>query len=42
MKHDAHVRTAFIHFFPTKVFLAIVTFIFILGVYVGLGIKLFI
>lgn len=34
MKHDAHVRTAFIHFFPTT------TFFFLIFVSFGLGLIL--
>ena len=31
MKHDAHVRTAFIHLFPTKYFLLFMFVSFLLG-----------
>lgn len=37
MKHDAHVRTAFMHFFPTTVFLLALTLFFMLGFYFGVG-----
>lgn len=35
MKHDSHVRTAFKHFFPTQLFLALTLFTFLLGLIVG-------
>lgn len=35
MKHDAHVRTAFIHFFPMKTVLVILSFAFLIGVLLG-------
>ena len=40
MKHDAHVRTAFMHFFPMKLFIILMMFVFTVGVYVGLGINI--
>ena len=35
MKHDAHVRTAFKHFFPTRLFLTLISFVFTLGFILG-------
>lgn len=35
MKHDAHVRTFFIHFFPTKIFLALIFLVFCIGLLIG-------
>lgn len=35
MKHDAHVRTAFIHFFPTRAFLFLMFASFVFGLYLG-------
>ena len=35
MKHDAHVRTAFKHFFPTQLFLTLISFVFTLGFILG-------
>ena len=35
MKHDAHVRTAFIHFFPFKIVLAFILLAFLIGLILG-------
>jgi len=35
MKHDSHVRTAFKHFFPTQLFLVLITLAFTLGIIIG-------
>ncbi len=37
MKHDAHVRTAFKHFFPTTLIFALVILAFVFGFWFGLG-----
>ncbi|MFW2098665.1 hypothetical protein ACG9ZL_21055 [Acinetobacter sp. ULE_I057] len=34
-KHDAHVRTAFIHFFPMQLFLVLISLAFTLGCVIG-------
>ena len=34
-KHDAHVRTAFKHFFPTRLFSTLILFGFTLGFLLG-------
>lgn len=34
-KHDAHVRTAFIHFFPFKIFLSLIFLVFLIGLLIG-------
>ena len=35
MKYDAHVRTAFKHFFPTQLFLVLISLTFTLGIIIG-------
>ena len=35
MKHDAHIRTAWIHFFPFKLFILSISVFFMIGLFLG-------